>query len=61
MTAQGIRDFIAQHMPSAAGLAALGAALDAHATGVPLDPRSPRPFRHCRDRETAPGPPDGCG
>jgi hypothetical protein len=36
MTVEALREFIGQHSASAAGLAALGAALDARASGVPL-------------------------
>jgi ubiquinone/menaquinone biosynthesis C-methylase UbiE len=38
MTIQALRDFINRTNPAAAGLAALGAALDARASGTPLDP-----------------------
>jgi SAM-dependent methyltransferase len=38
MSVQSLREFMARHTASATGLAALGAALDAKATGAPLDP-----------------------
>jgi precorrin-6B methylase 2 len=37
MSIQALRDFMTRHAASAAGLAALGAALDAKASGTPLD------------------------
>jgi SAM-dependent methyltransferase len=38
MTIQALREFVNRHNASVTGLAALGALLDAHATGAPLDP-----------------------
>ncbi len=38
MSIQALREFINRHNASAAGLTALGAALDAHASGTPLEP-----------------------
>ena len=38
MTTQAIRDFFNAHHPAATGLAALVAALDAKASGAPLNP-----------------------
>jgi SAM-dependent methyltransferase len=38
MSIQALRDFMTRHMASATGIAALGAALDAKASGKPLDP-----------------------
>jgi SAM-dependent methyltransferase len=38
MSIQTLREFINRHNPSAAGLAALAAALDVHANGTPMDP-----------------------
>src|SRR5687767_11479841 len=38
MSTQAIREFINRHNAAAAGLAALGAALDARASGTPLEP-----------------------
>ncbi len=38
MTIQALREFVGRHSASVAGLAALGAALDARTTGVPLEP-----------------------
>ncbi len=38
MSVQSVREFISRHLAASTGLAALGAALDARASGVPLDP-----------------------
>jgi precorrin-6B methylase 2 len=38
MSVQALREFMTRHMASATGLAALGAALDAKASGKPLEP-----------------------
>src|SRR5262245_43370022 len=38
MSVQPLREFMTRHTASATGLAALAAALDAKATGTPLDP-----------------------
>src|SRR5262245_12815059 len=38
MSVQAIREFMTRHTASAIGLAALGAVLDAKASGTPLDP-----------------------
>src|SRR4051812_42431784 len=38
MSVQALREFMSRHMASATGVAALGAALDAKATGTPLEP-----------------------
>jgi SAM-dependent methyltransferase len=39
MTIQALREFVNRHNASVTGLAALGALLDSHATGAPLDPK----------------------